>query len=123
MRARKLGQLGESIAESYLKSKKYKILEKNFKRKWGEIDIVAQKKGRFIFVEVKTIQKNQGFFPEDKINWKKKNQLRKMAQIYLLENNISLFTPWQIDIIAIEIGNDFKEPEIRHYQNAIEDTC
>lgn len=122
MNSKQLGDLGEDIAEKYLRKKKYKILAKNFKRKWGEIDIVSRKKKNIIFVEVKTILKKQGFSPEDEVDWKKKRQLRKMAQIYLSENKISLESPWQIDIIAIEITPDFKKTKIRHYKNAIEDT-
>lgn len=118
---KKLGDFGEGIASAYLRKKGYKVLAKNFKRKWGEIDIVAQNKGRIIFVEVKTILEQEGFLPEDEIDWKKKKQLIKMAQIYLSENKIPLSHPYQIDILAIEITSDFKKAKIRHHKNAIED--
>ncbi len=128
---KQLGNLGEKIARDYLERKKYKILSQNFKRKWGEIDIVAKKKFFFaktaedrekiVFFEVKSIQKREGFLPEDEIDWKKKRQLWKMAQIYLSENKISFRTPWQIDIIALEIFPDFKKAKIRHFENVIED--
>ena len=129
MNSKELGNLGEKIAQDYLRKKGYRILDVNFKRKWGEIDIVAKKRGEVIFVEVKTISQKEEFSPEDEINWKKKKQLRKMAQIYLLENKIPLNHPYQIDIMAVEISPDFQEtsPEfvegvkVRHYQNAIED--
>jgi len=71
---------------------------------------------------VKTISAREGFAPEDEIDWKKKKQLRKMAQIYLSENKIPFESPWQIDIIAIEISADFKKAKVRHFKNAIEDT-
>ena len=83
--------------------------------------MVAKKKGKLVFVEVKTIQKREGFLPEDEVDWKKKKQLRKMAQIYLSENKIPFESPWQIDIIAIEVSPDFKKAKIRHFPNAIED--
>ena len=63
----------------------------------------------------------QGFLPEDEVDWKKKNQLKKMAQIYLSENKIPFESPWQIDILAIEITPDFKKAKIKHFKNAIED--
>jgi len=119
--SKELGNLGEKIARCYLQRKKYKILAQNFKRKWGEIDIVAKKKDRIVFFEVKSIQKREGFLPEDEIDWKKKRQLWKMAQIYLSENKISFSIPWQIDIIAVEIFSDFKKAKIRHFENVIED--
>jgi len=121
MNSKELGDFGEKIARDYLKKKRYKILAKNFKRKWGEIDIVAKKKRKIIFVEVKTILEQEGFLPEDEIDWKKKKQLRKMAQIYLSANKIPLSRPYQIDVVAIEITPDFKKTKIRHHKNAIED--
>ncbi len=121
MRSKELGNFGEKIASNYLKKKKYKILAKNFKRKWGEIDIVTKKKNKIIFFEVKSISKREGFLPEDQISQKKKRQLLKMAQIYLSENKISLAVPHQIDILAIEIFPDFKKAKIRHLENALED--
>jgi len=119
--SKKLGERGEKIALQYLKEKGYKILARNFKRKWGEIDIVAKKKKKIVFIEVKTIRKKEGFYPEDEIDWKKKRQLVKMAQIYLREFKIPLDSPWQIDIIAIEISLNSQRVKIKHYKNAIED--
>jgi len=131
--SKQLGGKGEDIAVQYLQKKGYKILDRNFKRKWGEIDIVAKppfrislkylkKRAKIIFVEVKTIRKNKNapFFPEDEVDKKKKYQLRKMAQIYLSAKNLPLTTPYQIDIIAVETDN-FGKKTIRHFENAIED--
>jgi len=119
--SKKLGELGEKIAQKHLKEKGYKILARNFKKKWGEIDIVAKKRKKIVFIEVKTIRKKEGFSPEDEIDQKKKKQLIKMAQIYLQEFKIPFKTPWQIDIIAIEISPNLKKAKIRHYKNAVED--
>ncbi len=126
MTSQETGIIGEKLAANYLTKKGYKILAKNFKRKIGEIDIVARKKGIIVFVEVKTLNKlnklsGELFYPEDKITAKKKIQLRKMALVYLNENKIPLTASYQIDIIAIEIGPDFQKKTIRHYQNAIAD--
>ena len=131
MNSKKVGQLGERIAKEYLQRKGYKILAKNFKRKWGEMDIIAKKKSSFalrgatedkdkiIFFEVKTIQKKEGFLPEDEIGTKKKRQLLKMALIYFCEQKIPLDTSYQIDILAIELFEG--KAKIRHLENAIED--
>ena len=126
MNSRELGNLGEKIACQYLGKKGYRILNTNFKRKWGEIDVVAKKQGKIIFVEVKTLRRTEQtedkvFIPENEIDWKKKKQLRKMAQIYLTENRISLNSRHQIDIMAIEIYSNPRKVRLRHYQNAIED--
>ena len=126
MNPKELGNLGEKIAQKYLRKKGYKILAENFKRKWGEIDIVIKKQQVIAFVEVKTLRRTEQtedkvFIPENEIDWKKKKQLRKMAQIYLSENRISLNSRHQIDIIAIEIYSNPRKVRLRHYQNAIED--
>ena len=119
--SQKLGAQGEDMAVRFLRRKGYKILARNYRKKWGEIDIVARHKKEIVFVEVKTIQKREGFYPEDRVDRKKENNLRKMAQTYLEENKFPLATPYQIDIIAIEIGFGFEEPALRHYENAISD--
>ena len=119
--SKNLGEQGEETAQDYLKSKGYKILTQNFKRKWGEIDIVVKKQGKIIFVEVKTIIKNQGFFAQDQVDYKKKNQLRKMAQIYLSENKIPFESPWLIDVVAVEINPISGKPTVSHFENAVED--
>ncbi|MBL7150125.1 MAG: YraN family protein [Candidatus Pacebacteria bacterium] len=121
MDRKNLGGFGEKIAKNFLKKKGYKILGQNFKRKWGEIDIIGQNRGKIIFFEVKTIISSQEFVPEDQITPHKKRQLLKMTQIYLNENKISLNNPCQIDIIAIEVSPDFKKANVRHHKNAIED--
>lgn len=114
-----IGQIGEDIACQFLKDKGYEIVERNFKNKWGEIDIIAQKNNVFHFCEVKTIHKRKNYLPEDEITGKKKQQLWKMAQIWLEHNKVPPETPSQIDIIAIELTN--QGPEINYFPNAFED--
>lgn len=139
----KIGQIGENIAINYLKKNGYQILARNFRTKWGELDIVAlpphqkklwcggEKNKVVIFVEVKTLRlaplaqdkplKNSDFLPEDEITFHKAQQLRKMAQIYLSNNKLQLDTPHQIDILAIELAENQQTANIRHLENAIED--
>jgi len=123
-----VGIFGEKIAADYLKKNGYKILEKNFRNRWGEIDIAAKKKRAFVFVEVKASNRsssagdNNSFHPEDRIDWKKKKQLLKMSEIYLAENRIPFDSPYRIDIIAIEFDNSGYKTKIRHYKNALEDS-
>ncbi len=128
MNTKETGRLGEEIAVNYLKKKGYKILDVNFKNKWGEIDIIAKKKKILHFVEVKAIHKKEGFSPEDEISQRKQKQLLKMVQIYLSQNNISFETPHQIDVLAVELRHHGenslwaeKEAGIRHIENAVED--
>lgn len=120
----KIGEVGEEIATDYLKKKGYKILDRNFKTKWGELDIVAQRNKIIIFVEVKTLQQIKGrpseFLPEDEITFHKASQLQKMTQIYLSAKKLPLDIDQQIDIIAIEF-NTIDDYIVRHTENAIGD--
>ena len=132
---KKLGQIGEKIAEDFLKRKGYKILDKNyfvksvFGPKTGEIDIVAKKDDTISFVEVKSLVVTPTAFggrgdaddvsPEDKVNFQKQRKLIKTAQSWLIKNKMPSNIKWQIDVISIKIDLDSKKAEIRHFKNAI----
>lgn len=129
MDTKKLGNLGERIAESYLKKKGYQILDKNYSFRIpyapqkGEIDIVAKKSDIISFIEVKTLAEKRWTYiisPAEKVNFRKKKKLIKTAESWLMKKKIPLNSPWQIDIIAIELapGNKAK---ISHFENAIND--
>ena len=83
-----LGKLGEQIAVSYLRNQGYKIIETNFYKKWGEIDIIAiepkasKGKGVLVFVEVKTRREFDFITPEESISSKKISSLKKTALFY-----------------------------------------
>ena len=110
------------MAAEYLQKNGYEIIDRNFRYKsFGELDIVARKKGKLVFIEVKTIRARPDFQPEDQITTKKQAQLRKMAQIYLLAKKLPADAPQQIDIIAIELAADNSVVALRHHPNAIED--
>jgi putative endonuclease len=116
-----LGDLGEKIAEKFLRDKGYKILDKNFRySNFGELDIVGQKGGDIIFFEVKT-RKMVGpseFLPEDNITRDKQKKLIKLAEIYLSKH--PAVAGWQIDILAIEVYRNGNY-DIRHTENAVGD--
>ena len=125
MSTKEFGNLGERIAENYLKNKGYQILDKNYSfwiagspRK-GEIDIVAKKDDTISFVEVKTLRLAQGRFisPEEKVNFLKQRKLRMVDENWLMKKKLSLNQKWQIDVIAIEVQNG--RAKISHFENAV----
>jgi putative endonuclease len=111
------GTLGEKIAADYLKNKGYKILDRNFflramgGPKIAEVDIIAEKRDVFAFVEVKTIKANNKFLAQDKVNETKKWKIAKAAEMWLIKNRIPLNSKWRIDVIAVELLPDDR-PEI-----------
>ncbi|PJA02298.1 YraN family protein [bacterium (Candidatus Gribaldobacteria) CG_4_10_14_0_2_um_filter_36_18] len=124
MYTKRVGNLGERIAENYLKNKGYQILGRNFvfripgNPQKGEIDIVAKKGDTISFVEVKTLRDALGFSPEEKVNFSKSRKLVKTAESWLMKNKIPLNSKWQIDVISIKIEQN-KKVKIDHFENAV----
>ena len=107
------GKFGEKIAENYLVKNGYKILERNFRTKFGEIDIIAEKGNFIIFVEVK-YRKNPEFGKaEEAINPYKLKRIYNTSQFYLNNFYFKNKQP-RIDVIAI---NCFDKLSIKHYKN------
>jgi len=129
LQRKRLGRLGERLAKNYLKKKDYKILALNYKRKWGEIDIISRKENdqgepTIVFTEVKTEARStvQRFGPpEEKVDSKKQRKLIRLAQGYLLAKNFSPDTNWQIDVVSVQIDSVTKVATLKHIKNAVTD--
>ena len=117
-RNKAIGTLGETIAESFLVSKKFAILERNFRTPFGEIDIVASKNNCLVFVEVKTRTTNRFGRPLESITTKKKKTIVKNCLYYLMINN---FMPMdhRIDVIGIKLKYNGDLETLKHAVNAI----
>lgn len=120
-----LGKLGEDIAVGYLLQKGYQILERNYTKPWGEIDVIVEKKRNIIFIEVKTLsreRKGNGnaseFLPEENVTFQKKRKLIRAAKMYLWENEYFSDRIWQIDVIGIELL-ERNRCRLRHTEKAI----
>ena len=119
-----IGKLGEDIAVKYLKKKGYRVLDRNFEfrvsgKKKGELDIIVRKHKIISFVEVKTLDnKEQTFAPEHRVDFKKKNNIVKTAEFWLLKNKIPLESKYQIDIIAIRLDFQTKKAKVSHFFDA-----
>lgn len=106
------GDLGEQVACDYLTKLGYIILERNYLKKWGEIDIVAQKGELVHFIEVKTVShgtkgelehavSHETWRPEEQVHQFKLRQIAKALETWISENNYN--GEWQIDVLAIRI--------------------
>lgn len=115
-----LGIQGENITIQYLEDKKFNIITKNYRVKYGEIDIIAQKENLIVFVEVK-LRNNPKFFLSDLISFSKQKKIIKTALNFTLkninsENNILRFDVALVEIIDNKINlnyieNAFTKPE------------
>lgn len=121
---RAFGDLGEKIAKEYLINHRYKIIDQNYRKRWGEIDIIAESQEKeLVFVEIKTRKSRNSpcdILPEDSVNFFKQNKIIKTAQTFLYEYKYCDNILWRIDVIAIEINSITRKAKIRHLKNAVE---
>ena len=110
-----LGSKGEDMASDFLKKKGYAILERNWRYKKLEVDIIASNTKEIVFVEVKTRSSDCLLRPEEAVDLDKQCNLTVAANAYILQKHISLEP--RFDIIAIVIDKD-KEPALTHFENA-----
>jgi len=111
----KIGHLGETIAKQYLQNNGYRIIEKNYRTKYAEIDLVAYDKGILVFVEVRTKIDEQFGSPEESINRHKMRKLVKNAEAYVARKRYT--KEYRIDALCIVLGKNKSPHRINHYKN------
>jgi len=137
---RKFGDLGEDIACRHLAEKKgWDVLDRNYLKKWGEIDIVSREIGKtediLHFIEVKAVsreniamaspEKLEYDLPEEKVDDQKIKRLHRAIDSYLTEKkHISRETgecniAWQLDIIAVFVDRENKQARVRMTENIV----
>lgn len=106
-----VGVRGERLAETYLAKKGYEVVERNFRTKLGEVDLIVRDGEILVFVEVKTKSSKAWGSPEEMFGRRKYNQVKRMGILYLNGRE----TKCRIDMIAVDLGEG--KEEIRHYEN------
>ncbi len=125
----KIGKIGEDIACKFLTRRGFTLLERNYWKKWGELDIIARKHKITHLVEVKTVtrENTEDSFnksdsilrPEDNLHEWKLKRLSRVAQTYLLEKGIYEKKEWQFDVIIIFLDQKSKKARVRFLENII----
>lgn len=122
---RKLGDIGEDVACVFLKKRGYEIVERNYLRKWGEIDIISRKGGKLHFIEVKSVtHATSGYRPEDNMHPWKLKRLYRTIETYLLHQKHSEGptgdgVDWQLDLITVRINTDTREARVELIENIV----
>ncbi|MDP3697293.1 MAG: YraN family protein [Candidatus Taylorbacteria bacterium] len=112
------GQWSENYVAQYLENKDYRVVDRNYRKKWGEIDIIAQKEGILIFVEVKANKEDlAGFEPERRVSPEKLRRMNRAIQTYLAYKKYGPDQEWQIDIISLTLDRDRGVAKIKHFKN------
>ena len=116
-----IGNIGEKLAVRFLKNKGFDIIETNYRRKWGEIDIIAEKNNILHFVEVKaTVSlETSGYRPEENIRLWKKQRMSRAIRTYLMDKKISDKKEFLIDVLALNVDFSEKKVKIKWVQNVI----
>jgi len=112
-----LGQRGEMIAWGYLVRAGFKILDKNYRCKIGEIDVVAKKAGRLFFIEVKTRNSSDRGRPEEAVGMIKQKKLIHLAEWFRKEKKLEKM-PVSFAVLAILWNQG--DPQLRFIDNAFE---
>ncbi len=109
------GMLGENAACKYLKKKNYRILERNFRKRYGEIDIIAENEERIAFVEVKTRSATLYGMPCEAVTYSKQQKMIKTAQAYITEHDLDGAFAFDIIEVLLEKG---KILSLNHIEDA-----
>jgi putative endonuclease len=142
-KSQKIGKIGEDIAAKFLMKHGFSVLDRNYTKKWGEIDIIAQKEEKLYFIEVKstsrtlvdgvdeegmpeeaegefaTRHETQNFFrPEENMHPWKRRRLARVIETYMISKRIGN-TPWQFDVLLVYLDTKQKKARVRTIENII----
>ena len=124
----KIGEIGENIAVTFLMKHGFSILDRNYTKKWGEIDIVAEKNKKLYFIEVKSVSREtlenvsyetNNYKAEDNMHPWKLKRLSRTIQTYLLSKKISDETEWQVDLLIVYLDLKNKKAKIKLEEDII----
>ena len=101
-----VGALGEKLAGQYLQKQGYRIIETNFKCRFGEMDIIAAHKDTLCFVEVKTRSSDEFGLPEESVTAAKQKRQTRIARYYLYKKKLPSETPGRFDVVAIRLTDN-----------------
>jgi putative endonuclease len=115
-----LGRRGEELAVAHLTKAGYRILDRNVRTRYGEIDVVAQDGGCIVFVEVRTFRTDL-MTPVESVGRRKQQRVAALSRAYLAEKG-KADADWRADVIAITVPAGGAPPVIDHIISAIEET-
>lgn len=118
MTTTELGRWGEGIAAQALEAHGYRVVEKNWRCRTGEIDIVACDGESWVFAEVKLRSSDAFGTPEEAVTGAKQERLLTTGMMYLSEHELE-DVDWRIDVVAIMLADSGKVHRLTIYQDAV----
>jgi len=117
--AKLLGNQGEDLAATFLRRQGFKVLCRQYRSQWGEIDLICRDADAIVFVEVKTRRSEAAGLPFEAVNFRKQRKLTQTALAWLKQKNW-LERRARFDVVSILVSDEKAEPMIEHYRNAFE---
>ena len=114
---KEVGQRGEDLAVDYIQNSGYTVLERNYRCKLGEVDIIARDNDTLVFIEVRTRSSIDFGLPQESINRRKRHQISKVALEYLTRKKLKNI-PARFDVIAISLKGE--KEKVEHFKDAFE---
>lgn len=124
MHTRTKGNKGEDIACTFLRGKGFVVVERNYLKKWGEIDIIAVKDKETHFFEVKSVvilgaDNSDIHRPEDNVHGLKLKRLGRVVEMYLEEKGGGLGTPFQFHVLCVYMDMSERRAKVKWLKNII----
>ncbi len=114
-----VARLGEQLAGEYLEGAGYVLHDRNWRCLRGEIDIVAEREGRVVIVEVKTRRSHAFGRGEESVTSRKLASLERCAWAYLQAHSL-LEGSWQVDVIAVDLDSQGRLTHLDHFQDVLQ---
>jgi putative endonuclease len=112
-----VGQIGEDIAGMFLVKHGFKVISSNYRKKFGEIDLICKKNKKTHFVEVKTVSREtldetfDSYRPEDNVHPTKLKRIARTIQAYVFEHDLK--DEWQFDVVTVVLHEKTKTARVR----------
>lgn len=113
----KLGLIGEQLAVNYIRDNGYSIMDRNYRTRLGELDIIAKKDNIIVFIEVKTRTSNTYGMPSEAVTYRKQKTIQRLSQQYILHRKLNdTCLNYRFDVIEVKVID--KKYKIDHIENA-----
>ncbi len=125
----KIGRIGEDIAARYLENKGFTVIEKNYRKKYGEIDIIVERGKILHFIEVKSVscenflldvaRVTDAHRPEDNVHPRKLRRMANVIQAYLYSKYQKGQPEWVFDVIIVRLNMGTQQARVKFLENLI----
>lgn len=116
MKPKPLGRRGEDLAASHFRGMGWEVLERNYRTRLGEIDLVCRDHDTIVFVEVKTRTSADIARPDQSVTQRKQAKLRRLVEEYLVKHNLES-SDVRFDVLGVTLGG--RRPEYEHIAGAL----